>query len=302
MKNYLEILQHFEDESVENSIKTLNIYIDFIFEVAKNHHQDIDTIPEDKYGKIILQMIFTKLYHIRQNVEGIDYPGLNKITDPSLISNNVRNLFETIAVFNLFFVKSNSNDEKKLKLLIWDFCSLNYYKSITKVTDNLLDSNFEESNQTKIDAVKVKIENNNFYKSLAEKEQQKILNIIKGKEYKISMTDGIIKQLSWQDIADDFPDSKKILDKKYTYLSFFSHPSHLSVEQFARSFTNEDRMWIELSAYNIKDCFLFTSIFVADYITVFPSVISTYNQQSNLNRNVINFYNVLVRGEAFSIK
>lgn len=302
MNNHSEILKHFDDESVENSIKTLNIFIDFIFEVAGNHHQDIDTVPEDKYGKIILQMIFTKLYHIKQNVEGIDYPGLNKITDPSLISNNIRNLFETIAVFNLFFVKSNSNDEKKLKLLIWDFCSLSYYKSITKVTDNLLNSNFEESNQTKIDAVKVKIENNNFYKNLAETEQKKVQNIIRKKEFKISMTNGIVKKLSWQDIADDFPDSKKILDKKYTYLSFFSHPSHLSVEQFSRTYSNEDKMWIELSAYNIKDCFLFTSIFIADYISVFPSVINTYNKQSYLNKFVINFYNVLVRGETFSIK
>lgn len=300
--NQSDILEHFENDSAEKTIKTLNIFIDFIFKVATNHHKDNDVIPEDKYGKIILQMIFTKLYHIKQNVEGIDYPGLNKITDPSLISNNIRNLFETIAVFNLFFVKSNCNDEKKLKLFIWDLCSLSYNKTITKVTDELLNSNFEESNQNKINAVKDRIENNSFYKSLAETEKQKVQNIIKEKEFKISMTNGVIKKLSWQDIADDFPDSKKILDKKYTYLSFFSHPSHLSVEQFSRTYSNEDKMWIELSAYNIKDCFLFTSIFIADYISVFPNVINTFNKQSDLKKFVINFYNVLVRGETFSIK
>ena len=300
--NHSNILEHFEDDSAENSIKTLEIFIEFIFKVASNHHKDADVIPEDRYGKIILQMIFTKLYHIKQSFEGIDYPGLNKIKDPSLISNNIRNLFEMIAVFNLFFVKSNSNEEKKLKLLIWDFCSLSYNTSITKVTDELLNSKFEESNENKINVVRNKIENNIFYESLGEAERTKIQKIIKYKEFKISMTNGVIKKLSWQDIADDFPDSKKILDKKYTYLSFFSHPSHLSVEQFSRTYSNEDKMWIELSAYNIKDCFLFTSIFLADYISVFPNVINTYNEQSDLNKFVINFYNVLVRGETFSIK
>lgn len=297
-----DILEHFENDSDEKLIKTLNIFIDFIFKIAISHHKDINLSDEDRYGKIILQMVFTKLYHIKQNFEGINYPGLNRIKDPSLISNNIRNLFETIAVFNLFFIKSNSNEEKKLKILIWDFCSLSYNKSLVKVTDELLNSKFEESNENKINVVREKIENNIFYKSLVDTEKIKIQNIIKGKEFKISMTNGIIKKLSWQDIADDLPDSKKILDKKYTYLSFFSHPSHLSVEQFSRSFSNEDKMWNELSAYNIKDCFIFTSIFLADYISVYTNVSNTYREEPDLNRFVINFYNELVRGKTFSIK
>jgi hypothetical protein len=290
-----EISQFIEIESEENNLKTLDIFIDLTFKLIIEHQLDNDIFEEDKFGKIILQMIFTKLYHIKQLYVGIDYPGLNVIKDPSLICNSVRNLTETVAVFNWVFVQSKSESEKKLKMLIWELSSKMYYKGIPEKTDLIFGSEFAIQNNNTIELLNDSIAKNDAFKALNDKQKDKFWNIIKSKEYKLKIDEGLVKQMSWQDLLEDLPNKSGLLDHKYKHLSFFSHPSFLSVEQFRRSFSHEDRAWKELSIYSIVDCFVITGVFLNDYMTVFPNTIKTFEKETTLNQFVVTLYNTLVR-------
>ena len=48
-------------------------------------------------------------------------------------------------------------------------------------------------------------------------------------------------------------------------------------------------------------CFALLSIFIADYIKLFPEIIETYNGQDIENQILLNFHNQMMRGENQSI-
>src|SRR5690554_8117643 len=118
-KILIEIDKIIESKNINDSKKILDILMNCVFSLSIKHHQDPIDFSEQKYAKIISQMIFTKLYNIRKNLEGIDFSNSDfsfkkNIIDTNLIANNVRNLFETICLFNNFFIQSNSENELRL--------------------------------------------------------------------------------------------------------------------------------------------------------------------------------------------
>ena len=87
----------------------------------------------------------------------------------------------------------------------------------------------------------------------------------------------------------------------YTNLSFYSHPSNVAVFQFGDMFEEDKESFLELTNFFLKIAFILFSIFIADYINLFPSVLKTYNSMNIRDQFVINYYNTLTRGNDYSI-
>lgn len=94
---------------------------------------------------------------------------------------------------------------------------------------------------------------------------------------------------------------KGIMDTMYTYFSFYSHPSNVSVFQFGNMFNKNDKAYMRLATFNLNIFFFLLSIFIKDYITLFPNVLNTFNKLDQLDQITINAYNVIARDDNYSI-
>ena len=292
-----------ESKNIQDSKKILDILMNSIFSLSIKHHTDPIDFVEQKYAKIFSQMIFTKLFNIRENLNGVNFSNdefhfKKDIIDTSLLANNIRNLFETVCLFNNFFIQSTDKDELILKLNIWEYSSLKYRLKLESQATTEEQKSLLEKDKKKVNSLKSNIENSKIYKELDEKNQHKIQNILKSKDFKFSIIKGEIKVYDWQKLADNLPDTKKAIPLLYTILSFYSHPTWKSVYDFGNSFT-EEKIWIENSQDLLRYTYILSSIFIIDYIKYFPKSETSFNELEPLDTYLIEFYNYLIRGEDY---
>ena len=145
------------------------------------------------------------------------------------------------------------------------------------------------------------IEETELYKALSEKDKGKIQTKLSEKDFKIKFENNSVEFLSWQDLIQPMDIKKKIMGQIYTYCSLYSHPSNVAVFQFGDMFQKADPKFLELTNYNIINAFFLFSVFIADYIKLFPDVLHIFNSMDLKSQIVINFNNVLARGQDYSI-
>src|SRR5690606_38586572 len=189
-------------------------------------------------------------------------------------------------------IQSRDKDELIIKLNIWEYSSLKYRLKLESQVTNEEQKSLLEKDTNRVNDLKANIKNSKIYKELNEKNQQRIQNILKSKDFKFSIINGEIKVYDWQKLADNLPDTKKAIPLLYTILSFYSHPTWKSVYDFGNSFTAE-KVWIE----NAQDLLIYTytlsSIFIIDFIRYFPKSEKSFNELEPLDTYLIEFYNYL---------
>ena len=107
--------------------------------------------------------------------------------------------------------------------------------------------------------------------------------------------------LHWHELTKIIGIKDGMLDDIYTYFSLYSHPSNVAVFQFADMFKLGEEAFPQLVNFNLKIAFFMFSIFIADYIQLFPTVLQTYEKMSLRDQIVINFHNTMTRNYDFSI-
>lgn len=249
-------------------------------------------------------MIFTKIAHIKEIAKGIEYIAndgstLNKIIDPTLIASNTRNLYETISMFNLIYIKPDSEDGKKILYNLWVIAGLKYRQRFENIITK--DKNKEKFEKEEIKALISEIENTKLYSNLNPKEQKKIKQKIREKDYKIKIENNKVTPLSWQSSSTEMGFKMDSLNNIYTYFSLYSHPSNVSVFQFSDMFNKGNESFIEAANFNLNTFFMFLSVFIADYIKLFPDVLNIYESLPQIDQIIINSNNRLVRGPEYSI-
>jgi hypothetical protein len=95
--------------------------------------------------------------------------------------------------------------------------------------------------------------------------------------------------------------NKDIFDNIYTYFSLYSHPSQVAVFQFENMFDMESEAFKTLTTTNLKYCFSLMSVFIADYINLFPQVKKTFEKLEIVEQIAINAHNKMLRGDTYSI-
>lgn len=185
------------------------------------------------------QMVFTKIGHMKELINGFEYETadgakLNRIIDPTIIASNIRNLFETISMFNLVYINPKTEDERKILYNLWVLAGLKYRQRfnidiITAETQEKL-----ENEKQQIEYLKEEIENTELYKGLEKKDQDKIKSKLKEKDYKIQFKENKVEFLSWQQTVPVI--GVGLMDAIYTCFSLYAHPSNVSVFQFGNMF------------------------------------------------------------------
>jgi hypothetical protein len=284
----------------------LDIYIEFLFMAIKNHHQEPVNTTSNADAKIIAQMMMTKALHLKNVISGISFHSqngysLNRIIDPTIVASLTRNIFETTGIFNLIYRHTKNHDEKAILYLLWVHSGLKYRQKFEDVIISNEGRLKYENEKKQIEEIRATIEANELYKKLDEQNQGKIQTKLKEKDYLMRFENSEVIFLHWHELTETMGIKEGFLENIYSYFSLYSHPSNVSVFQFAEMFNKGEESFLTLTNFNLRIAFFMLSIFIADYIYLFPSVQETFNKLDIRDQIVINFQNTLTRGNEYSI-
>lgn len=292
--------------TIEDCLDLFEIFLEHIWNVIQVHHEDKVYSYANKDAKILNQMMFTKMTHLKKIVEGVGYIAkngdrLNKIIDPTIVASLTRNIFETVSVFNLIYRNTKSDDEKTIIYGLWVSSGLKYrqrFQSIATAAENIQKIADEQKQN---DEIEMEIKDTALYKSLDADNQKRIDDKIKQKEFKIRFDGKEVKSLTWQNMCDVMGLNKDIFENIYTYFSLYSHPSEIAVFQFETMFSKENEEFKQLTTTNLKYCFSLMSVFIADYISLFPQVKGTFEKLDIYKQIALNAHNKMLRDDSYSI-
>jgi hypothetical protein len=283
----------------------LDIYANCLLNLTDAQKGEEISSSSDKDGRMVLQMIMTKILYLKNAINGIEFEGngikLNKIIDPTVISSMVRSLYETSTMFNLIYRSTNSDDEKEILYLLWVSAGLKFRQKFALDIDSDAGKEKLENEKDEIAEIEKQIEEIQLYKDIAEKDQGKIKTKIKEKDYLIRFVDNKVEFLHWHQLAKQMGFKEGLIDNIYTYFSLYAHPSNVSVFQFEEMFKRGEEVFYDLTYFNIKLATFLTSSFIADYISVYPAALEVFNKLELKDQIAINFHNTLSRGYEYSI-
>ncbi len=296
----------FKVNTLDDCIDLLDVYSEFLFKVVQKHHNEPVYSSHEADAKIVLQMILTKVLHLKSVIIGISYESkdgsrLKKIIDPTIVASFIRNIYETTGLFNLIYRYAKNPDEKYITYLLWVHSGLLYRQRFeSAITSPESRLKFEKEKE-EIESIKTAIEKTELYAKLDERNKAKIQNRLKEKEYLIRFDETNVVFMHWHQLTETMEIKAGLLENIYTYFSQYSHPSNVSIFQFANMFDKGEEAFRDLTIFNLKIAFFMFSIFVADYANVFPQVQKTFDLLNIRDQIVINFHNTTARGRGYSI-
>jgi hypothetical protein len=301
-----ECTRLFRVNTITDCIDLLDIYSECLFQIVQNHHDEPVYTYHEADAKIVLQMILTKVLHLKNNIIGVSYISkdgarLNKIIDPTIVASLTRNIFETVGLFNLIYRYADNPDETYITYLLWVHSGLVYRQRFEGVITSEESRLKFEKEKEELESIKSAIEKTELYSKLDEKNKTKIQNRLREKEYLIRFEGTNVIFMHWHQLIETMRIKAGLLENIYTYFSQYSHPSNVSIFQFQHMFDRGEEAFLDITIFNLKIAFFMFSLFIADYIHFFPQVQKTFDALNIRDQIVIDFYNKSARGGDYQI-
>jgi hypothetical protein len=293
-------------KTIDDLRDALDIYINYFYLVHKKNLKEKTLDVAIHEARIVSQMIFTKTCSLKKLLDGIDYTfndgaRITGIIDATVIASFIRTLYETVGMFNVIYINPKSKDERIILYNLWVHSGLKYRQKFMpslSQTENL--KKFQEERK-KMDQLWIEIEDTELFKSLNEENKRLINKNYQKKDYKIEIKDNTVKCFYWQDLIEPMGIRASVMGEIYTYFSLYAHPSNVSVFQFGEMFKKDDPQFLLSTNYNVKNAFFLLSVFIADYIKLFPEILTIFNNLDLKSQIVIDTNNVFARDARFSI-
>ena len=293
-------------ETIDDCREMLDIYAEFLFMLVENHHDEIVNSNAEAEAKISLQMMFSKVMHLKKAIDGISFESrnglkLNEIIDPTIVAILIRSIYEAVGLFNLIYRDTRSIEQREMLYLLWVHSGLKYRQRFVSIIRTEKSKKKQEHEKTQIDDIVEKIESSALFQSLDKKNQGKIKRKLMDKDYLMKFDNGEVIFLHWHDLSCVMGVKEGLLDHIYSYFSLYSHPSNVSVFQFAEMFERGVEAYPGMVSFNLRCSFILISVFIADYINLFPNCLSTFESLELNEQIAINAFNVISRGQDYSI-
>lgn len=293
-------------DNIADCTEAIDRYCNLFLTAIKNHQTENNTSAQEVEAKLILQMMMTKALHIKNIIKGVDFDTkkgiiLTSIIDPSIVASLIRNVYETTAMFNLIYRTNKQGDERDIVYKLWVISGLKYRQRFSVYITTQENETKRQAEEQNIAEHIADIENTRLYNNLNEKDKAKIQRLIKDKDYLITFKNNHVEVLHWQALIETMGCREQFFQKIYTYFSLYSHPSNVSVFQFRDMFLPEKRSFLSMTIFNMQYVFMLLSVFIADYINLFPKVLETFNSLDKIDQIFINSNNTFARDKSYSI-
>lgn len=253
----------------------------------------------------IFQMVMTKGVTILDLYNGIDYRNnidnkiiLNSYRDPFTMSLIVRNQLETFSNFNNIFLSTNRSDITNILHKFWILCGL---KSRQRFIHNGMEKEQLEKGETeklRIDALENEIKNDTLFISLSPKNQNHIWKVLGTNIFQFQFDGLEFKKSSWEHLFRS-AGNDKLLKNIYSELSLKSHPSYVSMFQFAQS--NSIEKYHSQASFYLDISRFIMAFMISDFIKYIPEAKEIFNKLPELNRALISSINQNLRDSKWLI-
>lgn len=292
--------------TIPDCINMLDIYTSFFTKVLSKDEDGESLTVADIEAKQLFNMILSKSLHLKKLLEGVTYNVYKSakafnVIDPTIVAILIRNIYETVAVFNLIYIKPKIKEEKNMIYQLWVLSGLKYRQCFEDNADTSESIEKLKSERKQISDIELAIKTSKLFEQLDCKSQKSILNKIRRRDYKIIFDDDKVKPLHWYELADVMGLKKGLMDNIYNFLSLYTHPSNVSVFQHADLLSPAEQESPKVILFNLKTANLLFSVFIADYIHLFPDVLSVFEELTLMDQVAINFHNTTARSYDYSI-
>ena len=293
-------------ENFQDAIDFIDIYSNFFLATTSSQKDDQVSTPEAIEANLVLQMMMTKALHLKNIIKGVSFTSkndisLNNIVDPTIVGLLVRNTYETAGMFNLIFRVNKDGDERQIVYKLWVLSGLKYRQRFVNIITGEENRIKAETERQTIDKLIAEIHATELYNTLDDFNKTKIKNCIKQKDYLIFFESNTVKNLSWSELYKSMGIRPELFESLYTHFSFSAHPTNVAVFQFREMFLPESKKYIGMVLFGLQYFFVFSSIFIADYINLNPKKRELFNALPLIDQIVINFQNTFSRGYEYSI-
>lgn len=291
-------------EDLRAANRYLELFLEFFIDVIRKHHYDSVNSQREADAHMLFQMFFSKALHFQHMLKGTSfqsfYGGINSIVDPTLLFTLVRNQYECLCLFELINIMPNSDDKK-------DFLSLIHQVSGLKYRQRFADNATLEENIQKLELEKEEIDqdinrilSSSVFRNLDAKSQDFVRNSLRHKEYQLYFkSDKEIQKLGWKDFANKFGMKKDSVNNLYTYFCLNAHPSYPSIMQFGDAFAKDKPEFINMSLFAAQTFLMFLSVFLVDYMRLFPAIVDEYKKLDSEKQKLLTVYNDFFREEKY---
>lgn len=314
-------LNKFEINTIEDSKELSKIYFDFFITYINQFNSNLYNNVKEKDKYTLLEMIFTKFLHIIKSLEGIDYNSTdNKYSfenfiDPTVINNNIRSVYENIAVFYMVYVYPNTEEEKLITYNLWCISGLEnrkkFYLNIDDLEIDIGISSYSnkdeylqnikkmksqaEDEKKKIEDYKKEIQNTSIYKKDVNRNRfTQIFKEIQNKFLFKFDKDEIIRKIDIFEIFSLLKINMNYIDYYYKFLSTHTHTSNLSVFQY-QEYKNNNK-YKETVVSSTQVLFYLISIFIIEYVKTDTNAEQILNNTDVRCKLFIDYQNVFARG------
>ena len=293
-------------ESIDSCKQLLDIFINSYLSIVMKHHYDPVTNQAEADNRMWFQMILSKALNIKKILEGVEFYGdaghLKNIIDPTILFTLVRNLFEAVCAFEIVTMIPDTQEKKLILYNLYCISGFKFRQRFDSPDLSVENQKKLKDEKNHIQELEKEIKETNLCKSLRNTEKSKIDKAIKDKNYQIRITDdNRIKRFGWGDIPPLFGVRPLFYKNAYNYFCLNAHPSHISMIQFRDMFKAGEEVFVQISITAMQFCFVLLSIYLADYIRLFPQIKKTYEGFKIEDQILLNYYNKLSRGDSYSI-
>lgn len=281
--------------SLENGWRYLNIVLDAYFVMMDNTHQPIVHTAKEQYAQIILQMFFTKGLAVSKLLEGISYRhgtvSLNPIIDHTQLFILARNLCETLSAYELICVIPDSEEKRLIMENLFENSGYGYrLRFYSEEMQKKYSEQYLQELQI-VETARKTIRNTKYYQSLSPEQKKDFKNyVIKKKSFQVILQDDGFRTLSWQEALHEYVAPNGLFDNIYTYFCLNTHPSIISMNQFDQAFAAVNPEYPHMCLTAILYMISFLSMFLQEYIAVFPKAKEIFERQDEDIKGLLTLY------------
>lgn len=287
------------DRDLQASKDYLDLMNDFYFKLMTDAAETKDTLERSEL-RCIMQMMFTKGVTLRKMMDGFSYHQvnvhLNTITDHTILHTIVRTMFEALMGFELVNRIPDTEDKHTIIYNVYCAASLtSRLKMFTEDAEERYAERFREERDS-IDFCKKSIEDTELYSRLDADSRKLIKESIRRGEYQLIIDEQEhVKRVGWDDVRMYCNLGTKNLHGMYRYLCNMAHPSYYSLLQFKDSYKGDSPEFYNLAISASKHALVCMSVFIMDYMLVFPDTQHTFEELDIETQFMICMYNDIMR-------
>jgi hypothetical protein len=285
----------------EDKLEAYHRVYDTAFKILNVVHQKIDgnlRTAQNQDAMILFQMAVSKSLAIMSLVDGLQYKNSENgnsaiILDPTSIAVLTRTQFEAFSTFHTIFNSSNNQDVITFLHTVWVIAGLK-----ERQNGNLPEHpEFQLKAKKELDIIDkliINVKTNPIFLNHAIERQSKILDWIEKGKFEMAFRNNNIVLLSQKELFTNAGVNKNF-ENQYSILSWYIHPSYISVLQFGQMFEkkfNEEQAYTFLHISRI-----ILSMLIIEYCTYFPIAREEFEKQSQIDQLLVYIDNKTYRSE-----